>query len=142
MGPQDPSTGLSSSDKMEKWVSGQRDTSLDALLDLDGQILVIDDKGGYWVKFEVKTVVATKERPHGLDYSMTLHGNYNERLVGFDNAHPVRKSAGPGGRGKTAYDHKHRVRSIRPYEYLDAATLLADFWAEVDAVLKERGVDL
>jgi hypothetical protein len=29
---------------------------------------------------------------------------------------------------------------VRPYEYTDAATLLADFWAEVDAVLEERGV--
>jgi hypothetical protein len=29
---------------------------------------------------------------------------------------------------------------VRLYEYQDAATLLADFWAEVDAVLKERGV--
>jgi hypothetical protein len=117
-------------------------TSLDTLLDLDGQVLVIDEKGGYWVKFEAKLVAATNERPHGLDYSMTLHGNDNERLVGFDNAHSVRQSAGPGGKAKAAYDHKHRVRSIRPYEYQDAATLLADFWAEVDAVLKERGVEL
>jgi len=38
---------------------------------------VIDPDGGYRVKFEVKRVVATKERPHGLDYSMTLHGNDN-----------------------------------------------------------------
>ena len=121
---------------------GERDASLDTLLDLDGQVLVIDPDGGYRVKFEVKRVVATKERPHGLDYSMTLHGNDNERLVGFDNAHSVRQSAGPGGRGKTAYDHKHRVRTIRPYEYRDAPTLLADFRAEVDAILKERGVEL
>lgn len=28
----------------------------------------------------------------------------------------------------------------KPDEYRDAATLLADFWTEVDAVLKERGV--
>ena len=28
----------------------------------------------------------------------------------------------------------------RPYEYKDTAALLSDFWAEVDAVLKERGV--
>jgi hypothetical protein len=27
-----------------------------------------------------------------------------------------------------------------PYDYTDAATLLADFWTEVDAVLKEKGV--
>jgi hypothetical protein len=32
------------------------------------------------------------------------------------------------------------VRTIRPYEYQDAATLLADFWEAVDAVLRERGV--
>jgi hypothetical protein len=31
---------------------------------------------------------------------------------------------------------------IRPYEYRDAATLLADFWSEVDAVLKEKGVNV
>jgi hypothetical protein len=123
-------------------VYGQRDASLDTLLDLDGQVLVLDERGGYWVKFEVKAVMPTKQRPHGLDYSITLHGNENERLVGFDNAHSVRHSAGPGGKGKPACDHKHRVRTIRPYEYRDAATLLADFWAEVDAVLKERGVDL
>jgi len=37
-------------------------------------------------------------------------------------------------------DHRHRLRTIRPYEYQDAATLLADFWEVVDAVLRERGV--
>jgi hypothetical protein len=38
------------------------------------------------------------------------------------------------------FDHKHRLRTIRPCDSEDAATLLADFWAEVDGVLKERGV--
>jgi len=123
-------------------VYDKRDASLDTLLELDGQVLVIDEKGGYWVKFEVMRVVATNERPHGLVYSMTLHGNDNERLVGFDNAHSVRQSAGPGGGGKTAYHHRHRVRTIRPHEYRDAATLPADFWTEVDMVLKEGGVEL
>jgi hypothetical protein len=28
-------------------VYGQRDASLDALLDLDGQVLVLDERGGY-----------------------------------------------------------------------------------------------
>jgi len=37
-------------------------------------------------------------------------------------------------------DHRHRIRTVKPYDYSDAATLLADFWTEVDAVLKERGV--
>jgi hypothetical protein len=73
--------------------------------------------------------------PAGIDYSLTLHGPEGERLVGFDNAHPV----GRQKRGEPQ-DHRHRLRSIRPYEYQDAATLLADFWETVDAVLRERGV--
>jgi hypothetical protein len=36
-------------------------------------------------------------------------------------------------------DHRHRLKTIRPYVDRDAATLIADFWSEVDAVLKERG---
>jgi hypothetical protein len=34
-------------------------------------------------------------------------------------------------------DNKHRFRTVRPYEYREAAALLADFWSEVDAVLEE-----
>jgi hypothetical protein len=36
---------------------------------------------------------------------------------------------------------RHRFRTVRPYEYRDAATLMADFWTQVAAVLKERGVE-
>jgi hypothetical protein len=122
----------------------KRDPCLDALLDLDGQILVVDQKGEHWVEFDVKEVPVTQERPHGLRYSLTLHGKNNERLVGFDNAHQVRRAAGPGGRGSVlssaTFDHKHRFRTVRPYEYREAAALLADFWSEVDAVPEERGV--
>ena len=92
------------------------------------------------MKFEVRQVPVTPERRHGLDYSLTLHGKNNQRLVGFDNAHVVRKGAGPGGKGPTTFDHKHRLRNIRPYEYRDAASLVGDFWSEVDTVLNERGV--
>jgi hypothetical protein len=88
------------------------------------------------VRFVVTQVPATPEKPHGLDYSLTLHGRNGERLVGFDNAHP----AGKKKRGDPQ-DHRHRIRTVKPYDYSDAATLLADFWAEVDAVLKERGVN-
>jgi hypothetical protein len=75
-----------------------------------------------------------------LRYSLTLHAGSGERLVGFDNAHPVQPTAGPAGKSRKRRDHKHRLRTIRPYDYKDAATLLANFWDEVDAVLKERGV--
>lgn len=115
------------------------DPSLDDLLLLDGQVLVVDPDGGHWVKFIVHRVPVTAERPHGLDYSLTLHDASGNRLVGFDNAHTVRTGAGPGGKAGLR-DHRHRLRTVRPYEYRGAADLLADFWAEVDAVLKERGV--
>ena len=40
-------------------------------------------------------------------------------------------------RRRAESDHRHRMRTIRPYEYKDASTPLEDFWKEVDAVLKE-----
>jgi hypothetical protein len=113
----------------------RRDATLDTLLDLDGQVMVVDPDGGHWVRFVVTKVPVSPEKPHGLDYSLTLHGPSGERLVGFDNAHPV----GPIRRGQPQ-DHRHRHRSIKPYDYKDAARLLADFWEAVDAVLRERGV--
>jgi hypothetical protein len=102
---------------------------------LNGLTLVVDPEGGHWVRFVVTRVPTTPEKPHGLDYSLTLHGRNGERLVGFDNAHPVGKRK----RGQ-AQDHRHRTRTIKVYDYSDAAALFADFWKEVDAVLKERGV--
>jgi hypothetical protein len=118
----------------------ERDPSLDTLLELHGQVLVIDPETNHWVRFIVRRVPESEAKPHGLDYSLTLHGPNGERLVGFDNAHQVRSQAGPGGRAGAAYDHRHRLRTVRPYDYQDAGTLLADFWSEVDAVLRERGV--
>jgi hypothetical protein len=112
-----------------------RDPSLDVLLDLDGQVFVVDPEGGHWVRFVVTRVPASAEKPHGLDYSLTLHGPDGERLVGFDNAHPVERQK----RGQ-APDHRHRLRTIKGYDYRDAATLLEDFWTMVDTVLCERGV--
>ena len=118
----------------------KRDPSFDALLDLDGQVLVVDPETQHWVRFVVRRVTATEAKPHGLDYSLTLHGPDGERLVGFDNAHAVKSQSRSGGQSRKVYDHKHRLRTVRAYEYQDAATLLADFWTTVDAVLREKGV--
>ncbi|MFQ5450572.1 MAG: DUF6516 family protein [Nitrospinaceae bacterium] len=117
-----------------------RDRSLDILLELDGQILVVDPAGKYWVKFSVKKVERSPERQHGLRYSLTLHDETGDRLFGFDNAHPVQTSVGPGGKSRKVHDHKHRFHTVRPYEYKDAAALLADFWTAVDTILKEKGI--
>jgi hypothetical protein len=115
---------------------GDRDPGLDVLLDLDG--VTFATAGAYWVSFVVKRVESSPERPHGLSYSLTLHDETGERVVGFDNAH-----AAPSKKGRSKgvmQDHRHRLRTIRPYAYSDAATLLADFWADVAALLAERGM--
>jgi len=104
-------------------VSEARDPSLDLALDLHGQVLVVDPRGGYCVKFVVTRFPVSPEKPHGLDYSLTLHGPSGERLVGFDNALPV-------GRQKKGepQDHRHRLQTVKPYAHENAGMLLADFW--------------
>jgi hypothetical protein len=114
------------------------DPGLDILLDLDGVSFGVDPLETFLVRFIAKLVPPSPARPHGLSYSLTLHDETGKRIVGFDNAHA--DPAGKRARRRAAQDHWHRLGATRPYEYRDAATLLADFWAEVDAVLKERGV--
>ncbi|WP_026987249.1 toxin-antitoxin system TumE family protein [Fodinicurvata fenggangensis] len=113
----------------------EHDSTLDTLLELDGTVFVLDPEGIYKVRFRVTRIRPGPEKPHGLDYSLTLHGKNGERIAGFDNAHPVERQK----RGEPM-DHRHRFRTVRPYEYQDAATLLEDFWVLVDSVLKEEGV--
>lgn len=60
-----------------------RDPTLDVLLDLDGQVLVVDPEGGHWVRFVVTRVPVSAEKPQGIDYSLTLHGPDGDRLVGL-----------------------------------------------------------
>jgi len=96
---------------------------------------VVSEDGQYWVKFRVHRVTVTAVKPHGLDYSLTLHGPGNERLVGFDNSHPV----APTKWGEPQ-DHRHVQKVVKPYEYEDAAALLEAFWTEVDAFLDKAGV--
>ena len=113
-----------------------RDSSLDNLRYLDGVSYVVD--GPFWVKFEVKQVPETLERPHGLDYSLTLHDGDGQRILGFDNAHAITEGSGPGAKTRIEYDHAHKGQRIRFYDYKDAVTLLTDFWMEVDKILEER----
>ena len=116
----------------------QADTGLDTLLDLNGY--TIDQESGYWVKVEAWKVPATADIPHGIRYSLTLHEPYGKRIMGYDNSHAIKppkkfKFAGQ----RLPYDHKHRHVADKgvPYEFKDAYQLLADFFNEVDRVLKE-----
>jgi hypothetical protein len=114
------------------------DKGLDYLLDLDGEILAQDK--GCWIKIEARKLdEPTRECPHGVRYSLTLHDRYGRRLLGFDNAHPVktRKRGRFSGR-RIAYDHKHVNPGDKgvPYVFESAELLVADFFAAVDEVLK------
>lgn len=111
---------------------------LSTLLDLDGQIIV--QGSGYWIKIEVWRVTASKDVPHGIRYSLTLHEPYGKRILGYDNSHSVslpKKFAFAGMR--LPYDHKHRHANDKgvPYVFKDAYQLMTDFFEEVDRVLKE-----
>lgn len=116
-----------------------RARSLDALLDLHGQVLVVDDEG-HLARFVVRKAAATAARPHGLSYSLTLHDRTGRRLLGFDNAHSVRR---PGGRfveQPRVYDHVHRGPDDegRPYTFVSPGRLVEDFWKEVSRILEEQ----
>ena len=58
-----------------------RDFGLDTLLDLDG--IIIEQKYGYWVKFDVSKTDVSPERPHGIRYSLTLHNKYGPKNNGL-----------------------------------------------------------
>ena len=118
----------------------KKDPSLDTLLLLDGESFVADKAGKMWVKFDVKAVEVSAHRPHGIKYSLTLHDEDGERILGFDNAHPVKEGTGSGAQTRIEYDHKHKGDRIRFYLYADASTLLSDFWQEVELILQERSL--
>jgi hypothetical protein len=82
-------------------------------------------------------VAPSKDRPHGLQYSITLHNPKGERMLGYDNAHGV---DAPASRKKRAFDHRHYRGKSKTYIFRSPAELLVDFWEDVEVILKEEGV--
>lgn len=116
--------------------------TLEFLLDFNGRIHCYEK--GYWVKFEITQGDKTELRPHGLNYSFTLHDPSNQRLIGFDNAHAVPEKGSSYKARSKAIDHWHRTEKDkgRPYEFKNAETLIDDFFNEVERVLAEHGISL
>lgn len=101
------------------------------------------DRRRYWLangwslRFRVWRTTPTPAWPRGLRYSMTLHDVDGARLLGFDNAHGV-------SRGIGAFDHEHRAGRVadpQPYRFVDADTLLADFFLAVERACRDDAVD-
>ena len=114
------------------------DMGLEVLLSLDGTEYT--EENGYWYKIEASRVEPTKERPHGIRYNLTLHDNYNQRILGFDNAHAVKaKKHGYYTGSIVSYDHVHRSIKDKgiPYEFESAQQLLNDFLNEVNSIMSK-----
>ena len=99
----------------------KKDASLETLLDLDGEIFPMDN--GYWTKFESSRVKPTKQIPHGIRYSLTLHDRNNTRILGFDNAHGHKPKRKKYGARKVTWDHEHKMEKIRNYNSNPQANL-------------------
>lgn len=110
-----------------------RDSGLETLLQLDGEVFPMDN--GFWVKFKVHRTPKNNHIPHGIKYSLTLHDRYNRRIIGYDNAHgikPPKKKKFSGSR--QVWDHKHQKSAVHPYEFESAYQLLEDFWNDVNTI--------
>lgn len=93
---------------------------------------------GWSLRFRVWRVERAQERPHGLRYSFTLHDADGERLLGYDNKHSASRKV-------VEHDHRHkfrRIRVLKPYFFVDADTLLADFFEAVRKACQLEGVSL
>jgi len=114
--------------------------TLEFLLAFNGRVHWLEE--GYRIEFRIRRTPSSRERPHGLQYSFTLHDPDGKRLVRFDNAHAVKPRGSPFKKRPMATDHWHRTESDagRPYEFKGADTLLRDFFREVARVLGERGI--
>jgi hypothetical protein len=122
------------------WRDSERE-GWDYFLDLDRQSIAYDN--GYWTTFRVSTVRPSEGRPHGIQYSLSLHDGNGDRLVGYNNAHAVDVATGPARKSKRPkpFDHiNRRGKKPVPYAFTTPFKLLEDFFTEVDEILREEGV--
>ncbi|WP_132257069.1 toxin-antitoxin system TumE family protein [Methylobacterium segetis] len=92
-------------------------------------------ENGWSLRFRVTESAVTAGRPHGIKYAFTLHDVDRTRLLGFDNAHGLPR--------RSVYDHRHRFRrtdELVAYAFIDADTLICDFFAAVEQACREEGV--
>jgi len=107
---------------------GVDETSLRYLLDLHDEEIFYE--GGFVARFRVFRTNTSREKPHGISYSFTLHAPDGRRLMGYDNAHGVKHQGGRFRKSPVAYDHWHRDETDqgRPYGFVSAEQLVADFF--------------
>lgn len=106
---------------------------MERLLDYDRRRYWLEN--GWSIRFRVREVEVTDNRPLGIKYAFTLHDVDGTRILGFDNAH------GPQDR---PHDHRHRFRRTEEtlaYDFVDADTLIGDFFNAVEGACRAEGVN-
>jgi hypothetical protein len=100
--------------------------------DCNGLVYVYPN--GFWYKFEISAVRKTAARPAGYKYALAFFDERNECLVRYDNAHSPTRSASARRAG---YDHWHRFGKGETvgYAFVDLATLVEDFFRDIEAHL-------
>lgn len=117
-------------------VNRDDDYNLQTLLDFHDWTYHYDN--GYMVKFKAWVTKPSKHIPHGIRYSLTLHNEYGERIVGYDNAHNCLPQVRKYKARKVTWDHIHKRNRAYPYEFDSASQLIEDFWKTAEEYLQGR----
>jgi hypothetical protein len=119
----------------------QPDYGIETLLNLDGWTTEVG--GGFWLSIKAFRVPPDACRPHGLNYSLTMHRPGGKRILGYDNAHAPKLGSGPAAKSQRragGCDHRHFRERLAWYDFESAGKLVEDFWTDVQTILEEEGV--
>ncbi|MBF0372781.1 MAG: hypothetical protein HQL39_05110 [Alphaproteobacteria bacterium] len=109
------------------------DEDMDRLLGFHRRRYWLTNGWSVWIR--AWAVEPSTARPHGIRYSFSLHDVDGTRILGYDNAHAIPQ--------RVEHDHWHRFRRMGrrvPYEFVDADTLLADFFSAVRRICEFENV--
>ena len=106
----------------------------------DGQTHWFDQ--GYHATFRFWRVSKPKEESHPYRYELVLHDPGGRRIMGYDNAHPVKWKSGEFTKHSEYPDHYHRTKSDKgqPYRFVSLTQLFEDFYERVEKALLELNI--
>ena len=97
---------------------------------------------GATFRFWLAEGIEKEKGRHPYRYELVLHDPGNKRILGYDNAHPIKWKSGKFKHRSENPDHYHRDRSDtgRPYEFMSLTKLLSDFFSRTTQVLQQLNV--
>lgn len=128
---------MTASDEQEAY--GEFDAMVDAY---DGQTHWFEQ--GYHATFRFWRTSKPKRGDHPYRYELVLHNPEGRRIMGYDNAHPVKWTSGEFTKHGENADHYHRTKSDKgqPYRFVSLAQLFEDFYERAEKALGELNVPI